>query len=110
MKEDDPDIAIVCMTGARHGILSTRSTAHNSSPVEGEESNNTSEGHVTPVTDDETLLTGKNIRGMGSPVLRDIDNDVSLASRSLKSNFSPHTGPGKYSIFMAGETSAPANV
>ena len=80
MKEDDPDSAMVCMTGARCGKRSTRIIARNSNPTEGEESNNNSEGHVTPVTDNEVPLIGKNTGGMASPVLRDISDDVSLAT------------------------------
>ena len=68
------------MTGAWRGKRSTRITVHNSNPAEGEESDNTSKGHVTPVTNDEAPLIGKNIGGMSSTVLRDIDDDVSLAT------------------------------
>ena len=46
---------------------------------------------------------------MASPILRAIDDDVSLTTRSLESNFSPHTVPAKYFVFMAGETSALVN-
>ena len=47
---------------------------------------------------------------MDSSVLRVIDDNVSLTTRNLESIPSPHTGPSKYLIFIAGETSAPVNV
>lgn len=96
---------MVCMAGALHGRHSTRITARNSDPAVGEESNNTFGGYVTLVTDDETLLVGENTRGISSPVLRDIDDDVSLTTQGLGSSFSPHTGLSKYLVFMARETS-----
>ena len=88
---------------------SARITIQSSNPIEGEESDNTSDGHETSFTDEETPLINKNIRGMASPVLRAIDDDISLTTRSLKSSFSPHTRPGKHSVFMVGGTSAPVN-
>ena len=47
---------------------------------------------------------------MNSPVLRAIDDNVSLNTRSPESSPSPHTGPSKYPVLMARETSAPINV
>ena len=107
VKEDDPDTTMVCMVGTRRGRRSTKIIARNSDPAKGEESENTSESRLTLITDNEAPLVGKNTRGMSSLVLRDIDDDVLPTTRSLKSRFSPHTGLGKYSVFMAGETSAP---
>ncbi|XXG42197.1 hypothetical protein AAC387_Pa01g2529 [Persea americana] len=46
---------------------------------------------------------------MASPIIWAIDDDVSLTTRSFESSFSPHTGSGKYSVFMVGETSALVN-
>ncbi|XXG88458.1 hypothetical protein AAC387_Pa12g0666 [Persea americana] len=77
--------------------------------MEGEELDDASEGHETLVTNEEAPLMNKNTGGMASPVLWAIDDDVSLTTQSLGSSFSPHTRPGKYSVFMAGETSAPTN-
>ena len=71
-----------------------------------EESNNASKGQETSVIDEETPLVGKNIGGIDSPILRGIDDYVSLTTQSLESNFSPHARPGKYYSFMAGETSS----
>ena len=69
MKEDDPGTTIVCMTGARRGRRYTRITAQSSNPIEGEESNNASKGHETPLTGEDAHLINKNTGGMNSPVL-----------------------------------------
>lgn len=110
VKEDDPDIAMVCMTRAIRCRRSTRLTARSSNPTKSEESANASEGHETPVTDEDAPPINKNTRGMDSLILWAIDDNVSLTTRSLESSPSPHTGPSKYPIFMAGETSAPVKV
>ena len=90
MKEDDPNTAMVCMTGTRRGKRSARITVRGSNPMEGEESDNASEGHETLVIDEETPLIGKNTGGLDSPILSGIDDDVSLATQSLGSSFSTH--------------------
>lgn len=77
MKEDDLDIAMDFMTEARRSRCSARLTARSSNPAESEESDNASEGHETPVTDEDAPPTNKNTRGMDSPVLRAIDDNVS---------------------------------
>ena len=58
--ENDFDIAMVCMTGARRGRQSARLTARSSNPAKSEELDNGSEGHETPVTDEDALPTNKN--------------------------------------------------
>ena len=109
-EEDDLDIAIVCMTRARRGRHSARLTARSSSPIESEESDNASEGHETPVTDEDAPPINKSTGGMESHILRAIDDNVSLIIRSPESSPSPYIEPSKYPVFMAGETSAPVNV
>ena len=59
---------MVCMTRARHGRRSTRIPVRNSNPAKGEESDNSSKGHVTPLTDDEAPPICKNTGGMSSPI------------------------------------------
>ena len=71
---------------------------------------NASEGNETPVTDEDTLLINKTTGGMDSPILPAIDDNISLTARSPKSSPSPHIGPRKYPVFVAGETSALVNV
>ena len=110
MKEDDPDTTMVCMTGARWGGRFARLTARSSNPTESEELDNASEGHDTPVIDEDAPPINKSTGGMDSPVLWVIDDNVSLITRSLESGPSPHTGPSKYPVFMAGKISAPINV
>ena len=82
---------MVYMTGARRGRRSARLMAQSSNPIESEESDNASEGHETPVTDEDAPPINKNTRGMDSPVLRAIDDNVSITTRSLESSPSPHT-------------------
>ena len=110
MKEDDLEIAMVCMPRARCGRRSARLTARSSNPAESEESDNALEGHETLVTDEDAPPINKNTRSMDSPVLWAIEDNVSLTTRSPKSSPSPHTRPSKYPVFMAGESSAPVNV
>ncbi|XXG41553.1 hypothetical protein AAC387_Pa01g1993 [Persea americana] len=98
VKEDDPETAMVCMTGGRRDRRSARLTAQSSNPID-----------ETLVTDENVLLIKKNTEGMDSPILRVIDDDVSLTTRSLENSFSPNTGPCKYPVFMAGEISALVN-
>ncbi|XXG47403.1 hypothetical protein AAC387_Pa02g2065 [Persea americana] len=105
VKEDGPDIAMVCMTGARRSRCSARLAARSSNPIESEESDNASEGNENPVTDEDAPLINKNIGGMDSPVLWAIDGNVSLTTRSPESSPSPHTGPSKNPVFMVRETS-----
>ena len=76
IKEDDHDAAMVCMIMTRRGRHSTRITARSSNPIEGEESYNASEGHETPVSDEEAPLINKNTGGTASPVLQAIDDDI----------------------------------
>ncbi|XXG42315.1 hypothetical protein AAC387_Pa01g2629 [Persea americana] len=97
------------MVGARRGRHSARVTVQSSDCIEGEESDDVSKGHKTPVTDEDVPLINKNTGGMDSPVLQAIDDGISLTTRSLEGSLSLHTGPGKYSVFMAGETSALVN-
>ena len=80
MKEDDPDIAIVCMTGARRGRRSAKLTAQNSNLAESEESDNALEGHEIPVTNEDAAPIDRNTGGMDSPVLWAIDDNVSLTT------------------------------
>ncbi|XXG82452.1 hypothetical protein AAC387_Pa10g0399 [Persea americana] len=101
---------MVWMTGARCGRRSVRLTGQSSNPSESEESYNASEGHETQVMDEDVSSTNENTRGMDSPILRAIDDNVSLTTRSPESSPSPHTEPDRYLVFMAGETSAPINV
>ncbi|XXG85583.1 hypothetical protein AAC387_Pa11g0633 [Persea americana] len=110
MKEDDFDIVMVCMTEARRSRHSSRLTAQSSNPAETEELDNASEGHEPPVIDEDSPRTNKNTGGMDFPVLRAIDDNVSLTTRSPKSSRSPHTRPSKYAVFMVRETCAPVNV
>ncbi|XXG52803.1 hypothetical protein AAC387_Pa03g1023 [Persea americana] len=109
LKEDDIATAMVCMTGARRGRCFAIITAQSSNPIEDEESDNDTEGHETPVIDEDAPLINKNTGRMDSPVLRAIVYNVLLTTRSLEGSLSPHTGPSKYSVFMARETSAPVN-
>lgn len=109
MKEDDPNTAMVYMTGARRGRRFAKLTTQSSNPIKREESDNAFKGHETSVTDEDAPLINKNTGGMDSPIPWVIDDDVSLTTRSLESSLSPHIGPGKYPIFIAGETSAPVN-
>ena len=101
VKEDDHDTVMVYMTETRHGRHFTRITTRSSNPIQGEELDNTSKGYETPVTDEEAPLINKNTEGIASPMLQAIDDNVSLTTRSLERNFSPHTGPRRYSIFKA---------
>eukprot|EP00268_Persea_americana_P011080 TRINITY_DN14606_c1_g1_i1.p1 TRINITY_DN14606_c1_g1~~TRINITY_DN14606_c1_g1_i1.p1 ORF type:complete len:133 (-),score=13.27 TRINITY_DN14606_c1_g1_i1:71-430(-) len=101
---------MVWMTGAKCGRCFARITAQSPNPIEDEESDNASKGHETPVIDEDAPLTNKNTGRMDSPVLRAIVYNVLLTTRSLEGSLSPHTRPGKYSIFMVGETSAPVNI
>ncbi|XXG79862.1 hypothetical protein AAC387_Pa09g0841 [Persea americana] len=109
MKEDDPETVMVCMTRAKCGRRSAKISTQSSNPIEGEESDNTSKGHETPVIDEDAPLTNKNTRGMASPVHVAVDDETSLTMQSLKGSLSPHTGLDKYSVFMAGEAGALVN-
>ena len=90
MKEDDLEIAMVCMPRARCGRRSARLTARSSNPAESEESDNALEGHETLVIDEDAPSINKNTGGMNSPVLRAIDDNVSLTTRSPESSLSPY--------------------
>lgn len=103
VKEEDPDVASVCVARTRCSKRSCRSAACNLEPTDGGDSDETSEGHVTSVTDDEAPLINKNTGDTSSPVLQDIDDDTSLATRSLGSSFSPHVVAGKYSVSWPGK-------
>ncbi|XXG47868.1 hypothetical protein AAC387_Pa02g2436 [Persea americana] len=100
---------MACITGARRGRRSAKITAQSSNPIESEESDNASKVHETWVIDKDAPLINKNIGGMASPILRAIDDDTSLTTQSLEGSLSPHTGPDKYSVFMAGEARALVN-
>ena len=70
VKEDDFDIAMVYMIGARHGRRFARLTTRSSDPAESEESDKAFEGHETPVMDEDAPPINKNTGGMDSPVLK----------------------------------------
>lgn len=103
VKEEDPDVALVCVAGTRCSKWSCRSVACNLEPTDGGDSEETSEGHVTLVTDDEAPPINKNTGATSSLVLQDIDDDTSLATQSLGSSFSPHLVARKYSVSWPGK-------
>ena len=78
-----------------------RSIALNLEPTDRGDTDGTSEGHVTPVIDDEAPHWGH--------LFSCTPNIELLRPPEVLGVTSHHTGPGKYSVIMAGETSAPAN-
>ena len=80
---------MVCITRARRGRHSARLMARSPNPTKSEELDNASEGHETPVTNEDAPPINKNTGGMDSPLLRAIDDNVSITTQSLEAALHP---------------------
>lgn len=77
VKEEDPEVAMVCMAGTGCSRRASQSAACNPILTNEPDSDGMSDGHVTPMTDEEAPPINKNTGASSSPVLQSINGDSS---------------------------------